>query len=188
MDEILLSPLVHGLEAAVARGGAPNPSAEVERELRALAAAGALALPERLMRPCEASYARHLVHLDPAGRFSALAMVWGPGQGTPLHDHDGLWGVEIVVVGEIEAEMYRHCGTDTDGAERFELLSVDRGGPGATGTLAPPLEYHTMRNPSASEKAVTLHIYGGELTRCRVFHPLGGGRYRAEPRVLALSE
>lgn len=188
MDELLLDPLVHGLEAAVARGGASNPSAEVERELRALAAAGALALPERLMRPCETSYARHLVHLDPVGRYSALAMVWGPGQGTPLHDHDGLWGVEIVVAGEIEAEMYRHCGTDLDGAERFERLSVDRGGPGATGTLAPPLEYHTMRNPSASEKAVTLHVYGGELTRCRVFHPLGDGRYRAEPRRLALSE
>jgi len=84
MDELLLGPLLHGLEAAVARGGASNPSAEVERELRALAAAGALALPERLMRPGETSYARHLVHLDPVGRFSALAMVWGPGQGTPL--------------------------------------------------------------------------------------------------------
>ena len=161
---------------------------EVERTLRTLAGAGDLALPESLTRPCADRYARHLVHRDPAGRFTVLAMVWGPGQGTPLHDHQGLWGVECVAEGEIEAEAYRHLGTDEDGSERFERLAVDRGGVGATGTLEPPLEYHVMRNPRRDAKAVTVHVYGGELTRCRVFAPLGGERYRPEVRLLSLDE
>jgi predicted metal-dependent enzyme (double-stranded beta helix superfamily) len=27
--------------------------------------------------------------------FSVIAMTWGPGQGTPIHDHAGMWCVEV---------------------------------------------------------------------------------------------
>ncbi len=33
---------------------------------------------------------------DPLKRFEVLALVWKDGQSTPLHDHDGTWGVEGV--------------------------------------------------------------------------------------------
>ena len=33
-------------------------------------------------------------------------MTWGPGQGTPLHDHAGIWCVECVVEGEMEVRQY----------------------------------------------------------------------------------
>ena len=188
IPETAVRKIADALTAAVDRAGAASPVAEVERALRELAGAGDLVLPDRLARPCADRYARHLVHRDPAGRFTVLAMVWGPGQGTPLHDHDGLWGVECVAAGEIEAEAYRHVGHDEEGADRFELLAVDRGGVGATGTLEPPLEYHVMRNPRSDSRAVTVHVYGGELTRCRVFHPLGGDRYRPEARTLTLDD
>ena len=32
-------------------------------------------------------YRQHILHIDPAGRFSIVALVWLPGQGTPIHDH-----------------------------------------------------------------------------------------------------
>lgn len=41
-------------------------------------------------------YARHLLYEDPLKRFEVLALVWKDGQSTPLHDHDGTWGVEGV--------------------------------------------------------------------------------------------
>src|SRR5262245_5160389 len=46
------------------------------------------------------TYARRLLHRDPAGRYSVVVMTWGPGQGTALHDHAGIWCVECVVDGE----------------------------------------------------------------------------------------
>ena len=33
-------------------------------------------------------------------------MTWGPGQGTPLHDHAGMWCVEGVLEGRIEVARY----------------------------------------------------------------------------------
>jgi predicted metal-dependent enzyme (double-stranded beta helix superfamily) len=35
-----------------------------------------------------------------------IAMSWGPGQGTPLHDHDAMWCVEGVWLGELEITRY----------------------------------------------------------------------------------
>ncbi|MAJ28453.1 MAG: hypothetical protein CMJ92_03520, partial [Planctomycetes bacterium] len=43
-------------------------------------------------------YTRHLLHADPEDRFSLLALVWKPGQGTPIHDHPS-WGVIGVLRG-----------------------------------------------------------------------------------------
>ena len=87
--EPVVQRIADALGEAVTRAGTTSPVAEVERTLRALAGSGALRLPERLALPGSERYARRLVYRDPGGRFTVLAMAWGPGQGTPLHDHDG---------------------------------------------------------------------------------------------------
>src|SRR5215813_6433322 len=56
------------------------------------------ALPERFLVPSPSRYARRLLHKDPADRFSVVVMVWDRGQGTPIHDHCGMWCVECVVL------------------------------------------------------------------------------------------
>lgn len=160
----------------------------VEAELKALCLFGQLALPEAIRRPLPHRYARRLIHLDPRGRHAILAMVWGPGQRTPLHDHGGLWCVECVSEGEMESEAFRLAAIGEDGRFRFDGLGSERGGPGASGVIQAPLEYHVMHNPSASTPAVTLHVYGGELVRCRAFLPDGDDWYRAEERTLSYSE
>ena len=52
-------------------------------------------------------YARRLVYADAWGRFVVIAMTWGPGQKTPLHDHAGVWCVEVVVDGLMEVVSYQ---------------------------------------------------------------------------------
>src|SRR5882672_7704117 len=59
------------------------------------------ALPARFLVPSSPRYARRLLYKDPAERFSAVVMVWDRGQGTPIHDHCGMWCVECVVLGRI---------------------------------------------------------------------------------------
>ena len=55
--------------------------------------------------PGDQKYSRHLVHADPDDRYSLLALVWRPGQGTPIHDHPS-WGVLGVVSGRMKFVNY----------------------------------------------------------------------------------
>jgi predicted metal-dependent enzyme (double-stranded beta helix superfamily) len=56
------------------------------------AAARRAGWPEAARPARDDSYARHLLHRDRNNRFVVLALVWRPGQGTPIHDHS-CWGV-----------------------------------------------------------------------------------------------
>ena len=51
------------------------------------------------------NYARHLLHADPAGRFSVLSIVWSPGQMSPVHGHH-TWCAVGVFKGEIEETFF----------------------------------------------------------------------------------
>jgi len=50
-------------------------------------------------------------------------------------------------------------------------------GPGEAGALIPPFDHHTIRNPD-ERVAVTIHVYGGEMTQCHAFVPVDGGYER----------
>src|SRR5579863_1399063 len=71
---------------------------------------GHISLPDRMSAVQMDHYARRLVYDDPSTGVSVLAMVWAPGQSTPLHDHSGLWVVEAVLAGEIETVPYHLIG------------------------------------------------------------------------------
>lgn len=143
-------------------------------------------LPEALLAPSPEGYARRLLHRDPAGRYSAVIMVWAPGQATPLHDHAGSWCVEAVYRGRIRVTSYdlereenAHCAF-----RRAESILAGRGEAGA---LIPPFEYHTIENPF-DETAVTIHVYRGELTACHVFEPDGTGLYVRREKALGYTD
>lgn len=154
----------------------------LERHTRA----SSISLPPEIRRPEADSYARRLLHLDPDERYSVLAMIWGPAQGTPLHDHAGTWCVEGVYEGEIDVQQY-DLVEESDERFRFRPEETVRAAPGDAGSLIPPFEYHTIQNPRDDRIAVTLHVYGGEMTECTVFRPEGDGWFRRERRELAYS-
>ena len=135
------------------------------------------------LRPAPDKYARRLLHMDPAGRYSILVMVWGDGQGTALHDHDNMWCVECVYRGRIKVTSYSHFGAK-DGLDEFQPAKVVYAGKGEAGALIPPYDHHILENAD-HQPAVTIHIYGGEMTSCDVFVPVGEGLYRREKRQLA---
>ncbi len=59
-------------------------------------------------------------------------------------------------------------------------------GPGSAGSLIPPHEFHTIRNPSDDGVAVTLHVYRGPMTQCAVFRREDGNWYTRDERQLSL--
>ena len=142
-------------------------------------------LPEALLLPSKEGYARHLLHRDPKGRYSVVIMVWDQGQGTPLHDHSGMWCVEAVYRGRIQVISYTNEGDPQEDSEVFRFRETANifSGVGEAGALIPPFDYHTISNPDA-DLAVTIHVYGGEMDRCNTFLPEGEDYFRRQEQSL----
>jgi predicted metal-dependent enzyme (double-stranded beta helix superfamily) len=143
-------------------------------------------LPERFRKPCAERYARRLLHKDGDDRYTVVVMVWDAGQCTPLHDHSGTWCVECVASGKILVTRYDLVGSSATPLLEFREAGRIQAGRGEAGALIPPFEYHKIENPYP-EQAITLHVYGGEMTCCSAFFP-EGERYRRELRQLQYTD
>ena len=71
----------------------------------AVAAAMPDLLTPELRAPRAGCYARHTIAADPAGRFTLLSIVWGPGQFTPPHAHDA-WCAYAVAENTLTETLY----------------------------------------------------------------------------------
>ncbi|GLQ52119.1 cysteine dioxygenase [Dyella flava] len=115
-----------------------------------------------------ASGYRRIALTDHATRgYDALLIVWPPGHATPIHDHDGLWGMEIMLDGVLEVEAF-----DLSLQEHPHLVSRGVSVIGIGDHLAfSQADYaHRCRNLSSNRAAVSLHIYGGALDTYRSYH------------------
>ncbi|GAB2570173.1 cysteine dioxygenase family protein [Dyella jejuensis] len=178
--------LIHAIDDAVSKSSTPAITDSLRNSLCKLIQNKEIVLPECVFEPAEDRYARReLYHSDDHG-YCVVAMTWGPGQGTPIHDHCGMWCVEGVWSGALEVVQYEKLAGDGE-LYRFQPVGSIQAGPGSAGSLIPPHEYHTIRNPSDDTVAVSLHIYSGNMTHCAVFQPRGEERcYERQDRKLSL--
>ena len=142
-------------------------------------------LPDCVYHAGSDHYLRRELYTSDVHGYNVVAMTWGPGQGTPIHDHDGLWCVEGVWDGQLEITQYDLRERD-DQRCRFTPVGTLQAGAGSAGSLIPPHEYHSIRNPSDDAVAVSLHIYKRAMTCCSVFAPVGEEWYRRDVKSLAL--
>src|SRR5213593_2710170 len=182
-----VSDLIRRLDQAVATDDPHRLCANVKSVLSDIVGSGEEFLDAPFLATAPERYARRLLHKDPANRYSVVVMVWDRGQGTPLHDHAGMWCVECVYRGRIRVTSFDLEGDPDSGTVQFTPESVVLAGVGEAGHLIPPFEYHQIENPDETP-AVTIHVYGGELTWCNAFHPLEGGGYRRERRTLSYTD
>src|SRR5215469_17325376 len=174
---------------AIARAVCHDCDSEITGDLRnalcRLIRNPAVKLPDCVFERATDHYARRELYRSEDHGYCVIAMTWGPGQGTPIHDHCGMWCVEGVWHGALEVVQYERLA-DEDGHYRFQPMGSIQAGPGSAGSLIPPHEYHTIRNPSDDAVAVSLHIYSGQMTHCAVFQPLGQDHYQRSDRQLGL--
>jgi predicted metal-dependent enzyme (double-stranded beta helix superfamily) len=100
---------------------------------------------------------------------SCLLIAWAAGATTPLHDHSGLWGVELVLDGALQVDEFAPIDMPPHGAlicRRNLLLGL-----GDAATFGGANYLHRCRNLSDRRPALSLHVYGGNLHRYRVFEP-----------------
>jgi len=182
-----VSDLIRRLDEAVATDDPQSLCRNVKRVLTDVIASSEEFLDAAFLRPAPDRYARRLLHRDPRDRYTAVVMVWDRGQGTPLHDHAGMWCVECVYRGRIRVTSFDLEGDPRALVLQFTPESVILAGRGEAGHLIPPFEYHMIENPD-DVPAVTIHVYGGEMTSCNAFFPLDGGGYRREQRPLSYTD
>ncbi|HDR4479324.1 cysteine dioxygenase family protein [Bacillus thuringiensis] len=115
-------------------------------------------------------YARHLLYEDPLKRFEVLALVWKDGQSTPLHDHDGTWGVEGVFSGRVMVQNFiqtKQLGNSLVYLTHTGNLYL---GEGETDKVIPPADCHILEI-SKNESVITIHVYGKRLEKFKVYIP-----------------
>lgn len=175
------------LDEAVAAGDPAAIAQQVKAALQEALRCNGLQLPDRFRAARPDTYARRLLHRDADGRYTVVVMTWGPGQGTALHDHAGIWCVECVVDGRMKVTQYDLL-SEQEERYRFSPQSCVTAERGAAGCLIPPFEYHTLANARADAASITLHVYGGEMDHCHVFEPTSDGAYRRVTRALSYHE
>lgn len=179
--------VIEAIDAAVGPRDPETITRAVRIALCDLIAADRVRLPERF-RECRADhYARRLLHRDERLGYSAVVMTWAPRQATPLHDHAGLWCVDGVIEGTVRVRRYELLGEE-DGLCRFAARDTVEAGTGQAGALIPPFEHHVIENPLSDRIAMTLHVYGGDMTRCSIFLPENGSWFRREEKILRFDD
>ncbi|CAH2781684.1 MAG: Cysteine dioxygenase (EC [uncultured Caballeronia sp.] len=103
------------------------------------------------------NYCRHLLAADPLDRYAIAALVWKPGQASPVHGHR-TWCGYAVIEGTLAETLYRwdveaHCAIETRryprAAGAVSYVDADRGA------------IHQLGNSAdAAVRAVSLHVYG----------------------------
>jgi len=149
-----LSPLVAGVRGAVAahRDWPETAQLVAEQLRRHLPGPEVLTAEQRLGSPD--SYQGHTLYVEPDGSFSIVGLVWRPGQRTRIHDHV-TWCVFGVIQGVEHEELY-----DAD----LNLVGRSENHAGDVSGFAPPGDIHRVNN-IADETAISIHIYGTDVTR-----------------------
>jgi predicted metal-dependent enzyme (double-stranded beta helix superfamily) len=143
---------------ACAKFPEPSHSTFFARSMR-LALAEAATAPD-LLAPAQRegsdlTYRRHLLAADPRGRYAVAALVWQPGQASPVHAHH-TWCGYAVVDGKLSETVFewdhtRQCASELRiQARKRGAVSFVRSGRGAI---------HRLGN-RGDARAVSLHIYG----------------------------
>src|SRR5262245_57197600 len=141
--------LIRRLDEAVAIRDDEVRCRNVKRVLSDVVESGEDFLDASYLLPTPDVYARRLLHRDPEGRYSALVMVWDKGQGTPLHDHAGMWCVECVYRGKIRVTSFSLQGDPEAELVGFKQEEIVLAGVGEAGARNPPFASRKLQDTDA---------------------------------------
>lgn len=155
-----LDTLLEPIRDAVAFADGPAlTSAAVAAALRGrLPSPDILTAEQRLGSPD--GYRQHVLHVEPGGEFSILALVWRPGQRTQIHDHV-CWCASAVITGTEHEVLFAEQWDQ--GVNRLIEIGERHSRPGDVSGFAPPGDIHFVEN-DGPEIAIALHVYGTDIS------------------------
>jgi predicted metal-dependent enzyme (double-stranded beta helix superfamily) len=144
-----------GAEIGAACDGPVNTmAARIVTALQIAAADPDLLSPEQCM-PYPDRYARHILHADPAGRFTILSLVWGPGQFSPVHAHH-TWCAYAVRGPDLSETLFQF---DPLSGQAVPLRTETRRAGYGCFAHSGLEQIHRLGN-AGLEPAISIHIYG----------------------------
>jgi 3-mercaptopropionate dioxygenase len=115
-------------------------------------------------------YRQHLLYVSPTRRLSIVALVWLPGQRTPIHDHVA-WCVVGVYEGRERETRYR--AVEAGGRRWLEEVDRIEAHPGHVEVIVPSGEEDIHRVTAVADgPTISIHVYGADIER------LGSSVYR----------
>jgi predicted metal-dependent enzyme (double-stranded beta helix superfamily) len=108
------------------------------------------------------TYRQHLLYVSPSRRLSVVALVWLPGQHTPIHDHVS-WCVVGVHRG-VERETHYRFVT-RDGRRRLVPVGTFDAAAGHVEALVPPADNIHSVAAAGNGKTISIHVYGADIER-----------------------
>jgi 3-mercaptopropionate dioxygenase len=151
--------LVTGIRAATRQHADWQRTAELVADELRLQLPGPDILTAAERAGAEDGYRCHVLHVEPDGSFSVTAMVWRPGQVTPIHDH-----VTWCVFGVVQGVEYEELYALSDDGRYLSEVGRSQNDCGDVSGFAPPGDIHRVRNIGA-DVAISLHVYGADITR-----------------------
>jgi 3-mercaptopropionate dioxygenase len=154
-----LENLVAAVRATVGKHGDWAETARlVARELEHhLPSAGVLTAEQRDGDP--SGYVSHVLHTEPDGAFSIIALVWRPGQTTPIHDH-----LTWCVFGIVQGLEYEELFVLDEANECLVQSGSSVNRAGDVSGFTPPGDIHRVRN-AGDRTAISIHVYGTDVSR-----------------------
>ncbi|MEU7064133.1 cysteine dioxygenase family protein [Streptomyces sp. NPDC051578] len=158
-----MAAFVSEIRAVVERGLSPDLTAHLVGErLAPYLREDGLLTPEQREGHAD-RYRQHVLHAEPDGSFSVVALVWLPGQETAIHDHVA-WCVAGVYEGAESELRYRLAPATATADARLVPTEEVVNGPGDVCGFAPPGDIHKVRN-SCRTTAISIHVYGADVAR-----------------------
>lgn len=156
---VRLENLVVAVREAVSVGtGARECADRAAIALRPFLADSDLLLPEH-REPDPVRYRQSILHVEHDGSFSVVALIWLPGQATPIHDHVS-WCVVGVYEGQEHETRYRI--SPEDGTSYLVEAGMVINPQGSVTALTPPGDIHRVENRGPGA-AISLHVYGADI-------------------------
>ena len=113
-------------------------------------------IPARARRGNDRS---QVLHVEPDGSFSVVALISRPGQATSVHDHT-TWCAVAVVAGTEYEERF----SLDEGGRTLLLTGTRTDQAGTVSGFCPPGDIHRVTN-AGTTVGVSLHVYGTDIGR-----------------------
>jgi len=114
-------------------------------------------------------YSRNLVHAG-NGKYNIMALCWGEGQQSSIHDHPTSHCFLKVIEGQMRETQYEW---PEEGAEiredEMKVKEVNDAKLNMTCYINDDIALHRVENPSHTDPAVSLHLYIPPYDECTIF-------------------
>jgi predicted metal-dependent enzyme (double-stranded beta helix superfamily) len=120
-------------------------------------------LPPEFARPDAEKYQSYALYIDPQSRYSVISFVWGPGQGTPVHNHT-VWGLVGVLRGAERCEEF----PEPDAVDSPSMVTVHEHAllRGQVDRVSPTIgDWHRVSNALSDAPSISIHVYGADIGR-----------------------